>query len=156
MKITTAELINKWGLDPSFALKIAVFFNALETNNLKPRITSGWRDPVKQKLMAAAWDRGDRVGLRARPALDSLHTVELAGRPGAKAIDIVSNNEARAAEIAKTLNIGAGYYFKKSDPGHYFDESGRILKVAAKAGGGLAAVLVIGIIGILIWKNKNG
>lgn len=69
--------------------------------------------------MRARWDAGDRAGLRARPALVSQHTAQFIGRPASDAVDIVSTNEALAAQIAKALGINAGFYFATSDPGHY-------------------------------------
>ena len=72
--------------------------------------------------MRARWDAGDRAGLRARPAADSLHTAtDWLGRAAARAIDMPSSDEARAARIATTIGgIGAGLYFRSPDPGHYY------------------------------------
>ena len=158
MPTSKDELIKKWGLNPAFADKILIFFHALETNNLNPVITSGFRDPYKQDQLRAAWDKGDRAGLRARPAADSLHVRVDGGHASAQAVDIKTNNEARAAAIASALNIGAGYYFKVSDPGHYYEKSARIITAAKVAGGGLVAIAVI-VAGIFFFnkamkKNK--
>lgn len=104
--------VSTWGLQPDFALKAATLYAALWMAGLNPRITSGLRDPAKQAAMRAAWDRGDRQGLRARPAKSSTHTEGIG-------IDIVSSNEQLAADIAQALGLRAGYYFKTPDPGHY-------------------------------------
>jgi hypothetical protein len=73
--------------------------------------------------MRAAWDRGDRSGLRTRPAdpsqSDHCKTTFL-GSPASGAVDMVSSDEARAAQLAKSLGIGAGYNFANRDPGHYY------------------------------------
>jgi hypothetical protein len=110
-----------YGLEGNFALPIARLFVALWGQGLNPRVTSGFRDPSKQKEMQARWDAGNRAGLRARPATNSAHTATgFLGRPAAKAIDIVSSDEKKAADIASRLKVGAGLYFQKSDPGHYY------------------------------------
>lgn len=101
-----------WGLQPAFALRAAALYGALWLAGLNPKITSGYRDPAKQKAMRERWDAGDRAGLRARPALTSTHTEGIG-------IDIVSKNEKLAADIAVALGLRAGYYFTTPDPGHY-------------------------------------
>jgi hypothetical protein len=89
---------------------------------LSPRVTSAFRDPSHQKAMQAAWDRGDRAGLRRRPATNSKHSNESWGRPAALAVDIVTSNDDMGARIARALAIGAGADFGGSeyDPGHYY------------------------------------
>ncbi len=124
LKQAEAYLVSTWGVSSDAAPKFALLLAYLFQYGLAPRVTSGFRDPVKQAAMRAAWDRGDRQGLRARPAAASDHTVEIAGflgrKPAARALDIVSNNESLAAAIARALGIGAGLDFKDPDPGHYF------------------------------------
>jgi hypothetical protein len=153
MTTTKVDLVKKWGLNPAFAEKIFVLIGALEANKLNPVITSGFRDPFKQAAMRARWDSGDRVGLRARPALDSLHIVVDGGHASAQAVDIKTNNDQRAAEIAAALGIGAGFYFKVSDPGHFYEKGARIKKVAKAAGGGLAAIALITLAAFFIWRR---
>jgi len=110
-----------YGLEGKFALSAARLYVALWGAGLDPRITSGFRDPAKQKAMRARWDAGDRAGLRARPATNSAHSATgFFGRPAARAIDMTSSNERAAAELASHLKIEAGLYFQKSDPGHYY------------------------------------
>jgi len=74
--------------------------------------------------MRAAWDRGDRQGLRAQPALSSDHTLVskgfLGSSPASRAIDIKTADDHLAARIARALGIGTGLDFKEPDPGHYF------------------------------------
>lgn len=113
--------VSTWGLDPTFAVRVGLLYLALHFAGLRPRITSGFRDPAKQAAMRAAWDRGDRQGLRVRPAdpKASMHCQEAGGRPSSRAIDMPCDNEALAAEIAKGLGLRAGLYFSTPDPGHY-------------------------------------
>lgn len=111
-----------WGLDPTFAVRAGLLYLALHFAGLNPRITSGFRDPAKQRAMRAAWDRGDRAGLRVRPAdpSTSAHCQEARkGVPASRAIDMPCSNEALAADLARALGLRAGYYFTVSDPGHY-------------------------------------
>jgi hypothetical protein len=116
-----AELISTWGLDSDFADKVAILLAYLQSEGLAPHIARGWSDPKHQKELRDRWDRGDRAGLRVRPAADSKHTVTgFLGKRASRAIDIPSANDRRAAEIAKALGIGTGITFQDSDPGHYF------------------------------------
>lgn len=119
---TARYLEASYGLASGFARDIARLLAYLYQYGLNPRVTSGWRDPAKQKAMQKRWDAGDRAGLRARPAADSLHSAESWGRPAAQAIDIVTSNEQLAAQIARALKIGAGLDFKNPDPGHYYSK----------------------------------
>jgi hypothetical protein len=120
-------LVQTWGIAPDVAKKFALLWAYLYQYGLNPRITSGFRDPAKQRALQAAWDRGERQGLRARPATSSDHTLESQGflttKPASRAIDIVSTDESKAAAIARALGIGAGLDFKTPDPGHYFVRS---------------------------------
>jgi hypothetical protein len=113
--------VSTWGLDPTFAVKVGILYLALYFAGLHPRITSGFRDPRKQAAMRAAWDRGERQGLRVRPAdpKASLHCREVSGRPASQAIDMPCDNEALGAQLAQALGLRAGYFFTVSDPGHY-------------------------------------
>lgn len=111
-----------YGLEGNFALSVARLYVALWGNGLDPVITSGYRDGSRQVELQRLWDRGDRAGLRARPATSSLHSVTgFWGGPAARAVDMMSRDDRRAAVIASRLGgIGAGLYFQQSDPGHYY------------------------------------
>lgn len=111
----------QYGLDVDFAIKVAQLYIALFAAKLNPQVTSGWRDPAKQKAMMDAWDRGDKQGLAVRPAdpSKSLHTSTSLGRPAAKAIDIKTSNPKLAADIARVIGLRAGFYFSVPDPVHF-------------------------------------
>lgn len=118
---TRQNLIDQWGLDNDFADRMALVLAYAMAEGLAPRITRGWSDPKHQAELRARWDRGDRAGLRVRPAADSKHTVTgFLGKKSAHAIDAPSRNDRRMAEIAKALGVGAGLDFHDSDPGHFF------------------------------------
>lgn len=118
-KATGLYLKSQWGLSSVFASQVAVLLAYFFSYNLNPRITSGFRDPKKQAAMREQWDSGNRAGLRARPAAASKHSVtNWIGQPAAEAIDIVTNNDYQAAQIARALKIGDGLAF--GDPGHYY------------------------------------
>lgn len=111
-----------WGLDPIIAFQVGLLYAALHFAGLAPKITSGFRDPKKQRDMRAAWDRGERQGLRVRPADPdtSRHCrTTLGGSPASQAVDMPCSNDALAAQIGKALGLRAGYYFTPSDPGHF-------------------------------------
>jgi len=121
MDNTASILRSSYGLASDFADRVAELLAYLDSSGLRPVITSGFRDPSHQKELRARWDRGDRVGLRARPALDSLHSqTTWLGTPASKAIDITTTDDVRAAAIARALGIGVGLDFKEPDRGHYF------------------------------------
>jgi hypothetical protein len=97
-------------------------YAALWEAGLQPRITSLFRDPNHQKAMQHAWDSGNRAGLRARPADPDTSRHCRTGwfsEPQAEAIDIVSNDETKAAKIAQEIGLQAGQFFTKPDPGHF-------------------------------------
>lgn len=109
------------GLESGFAKRMALFLAYCFQYGLNPVVQSGWRDPAYQKALRARWDRGDRAGLRARPAATSEHTAtDWKGDPAARACDVTTTNDGLAARIARALNIGAGLYFRDPDPGHYY------------------------------------
>jgi len=108
------------GLNDGFSRSIAELYFRLHLAGLKPKITSGFRDPVKQQTMLDRWNRGDRVGLRHKPAdpANSKHCyTDFDGSPCACAVDITSTDEKKAAAIARDLGLKAGLDF--NDPGHY-------------------------------------
>jgi len=111
-----------WGLQPAFAIRVAILYLALYMLGLSPRITSGFRDPEKQANMRARWDAGDRSGLRVRPAdpNNSKHCrTSMTGAPASEAIDMPCSDDKRAAEIGRALGLAAGFFFNTPDPGHF-------------------------------------
>jgi len=111
------------GLTSAFAVPAARLYIALWAAGLNPRISRGWSDPSHQAALRAAWDRGDRSGLRVRPAdpANSLHCKStFLGSPDAKAVDMPCSDDAKGASIARSLGIGAGIAFSTPDPGHYY------------------------------------
>lgn len=110
-----------WGLDRDFAAKVALLYVALFAAKLNPQVTSGFRDPEKQKAIRDAWDKGNKQGLAVRPAdpTTSRHTNTSFGRPASKAIDIKTTNPKLAADIARAIGLRAGYYFQIPDPVHF-------------------------------------
>lgn len=109
------------GLTPAFSLQAARLYVALWGAGLSPRIARGWSDPSHQRELQARWDRGDRAGLRVRPATNSKHALtDWLGAPAAQAIDMPTIDDGRAAVIARDLRIGAGLSFSDPDPGHYY------------------------------------
>lgn len=115
----------KAGADPAAALQFARLYVYAWAKGLGPRITSLWRDPEKQKAMIAAWDRGDRAGLRARPADPTQSVHCLTGwfsAPKSRGMDMPCSNAANdsaCARLATDLGLTAGEYFRARDTGHY-------------------------------------
>lgn len=113
VKQATEYLKGQWGLDATFAGQVALFWAYCALYGLNPTITSGYRDPAKQKAMQEAWDRGQRSGLKVRPASSSDHTRR-------RAVDITTSDPGLAARIARALGLGAGADFKTPDNVHFF------------------------------------
>lgn len=113
----------QYGLARDFSLGAARLYVALWGYGLNPRITSGYRDPAKQAAMRAAWDRGDRQGLRVKPADPklSLHCKSggFLGGPASEAIDMPCSDDRAGAWVASQLGLTAGLGFSTPDPGHY-------------------------------------
>lgn len=122
-------LASYYGLEMSFAARASLLYAYLWFEGLTPNITSGYRDPQKQKALRDAWDAGNRAGLVRRPAETSLHSrIDGRGNPASLAIDITTTDNNYAGKIAKHLNIGWGGDFQGNgfDPVHYFDKRGII------------------------------
>lgn len=122
-------LISHWGLEISFAGKVALLYAYFWVYGLGPTITSGYRDSSKQKSLRDAWDAGNRQGLIRRPAETSLHSrIDGRGSPSALAVDITTSDNTYGGKIAKFLNLGWGGDYQGSgyDPVHYFDKRGII------------------------------
>ncbi len=102
-----------WGLVGSFSAKVALLYAYLWTMGMDPKITSGFRDPAKQKKMQEDWDAGRRAGLKFRPASHSDHTK-------GKAVDITTNNPNGAAQVARLIGIGTGIDY--GDEVHFFEK----------------------------------
>lgn len=79
-----------------------------------PRIISGYRSPRKQKALQRRWDRGDRRGLRSRPADRSAHTTR-------EAFDLAADDWTLAAFGSWARYLGArwGGDFSDPDPPHF-------------------------------------
>lgn len=115
----TKVLIDQWGLDKSFASRVALFFAYLSIYNLQPVITSGFRDPKKQASLFERWEAGD-PSIVAKPAKNSLHCVTKWGKPAALAVDIATSNRQLAANIALAVDLKAGFFFNTPDPVHFY------------------------------------
>jgi len=119
VKESSIILNRDFGLEQSFGEKVALFFLYLKQYNLNPQITSGFRSPEHQQELLRRWQNGD-PSIVVKPAINSKHSTTHMGKPAATAVDIKTNNPAIAAQIAEQLKIGAGYYFKNSDPVHFY------------------------------------
>ena len=114
------HLKESWGLDESFATKVALFYLYCAQYGLKPVITSGYRSPEKQQQLTERYNAGDK-SVVVKPAVNSKHSTQSwLGKPGARAVDISTNNKPVAAQIAKAIGLNAGYFFKIPDPVHFY------------------------------------
>lgn len=109
----------EYGLDKSFAGKVALFYAYLLQYGLSPVITSGFRDPQKQKELSARYEAGDS-SIVVKPAENSKHSITKWGAPASQAVDISTNNPELAARIATATGLKAGLYFKTPDRVHFY------------------------------------
>lgn len=120
LKDMSFHLKESWGLDDTFAAKVALFYLYCAQYGLSPKLTSGYRSPEKQQQLTARYNAGDK-SVVVKPATNSKHsTTDWLGKPAARAIDISTNNKTVAAQIAKSIGIGAGYFYKTPDPVHFY------------------------------------
>jgi hypothetical protein len=110
LKQAEQYFISQWGIDKSAAPKFALLYAYFGEYGLDPKPSSGYRSQAKQNEMLARWERGDRAGLKFKPAKVSKHTSR-------RAMDITTRDEKLAAQIAKALGLRAGYDF--GDPVHF-------------------------------------
>jgi hypothetical protein len=116
----SAYFSTQWGLDKSFASNVALLYLYFVQYGLSPKITSGFRSPEKQAELQSRYSAGD-PSVVVKPATNSKHsTVDWLGNPAAQAVDISTNNPATAAQIARAIGVGAGYFFTTSDPVHFY------------------------------------
>jgi len=119
LKEAKEMFITKWGIDKHFAEKVATFYAYLFFYQLNPVITSGYRSQETQLSLIKRFEAGDD-SVVVRPATNSDHTRVAWGLPASHAIDIKTSTPALAASIAKQVGVGAGYYYKNSDPVHFY------------------------------------
>jgi hypothetical protein len=114
----------------------------------RPDITSGYRSPERQAELQARWDRGDRRGLRARPASRSWHMHEIDGEPAALAWDVETDvagfpmYQSLMRHIGRTsvetMKVGAD--FSTPDVGHFaLPDGGPPPSIDRTSGGGFFA-----------------
>ena len=109
------------GAAKTAAKKFALLYVLAWAAGTNPRIVRIYTDPARQAELRAAWDSGNRAGLRVRPADASKHTVQdFWRRPASMAMDMPSDNDRAVAVIARSIGLGVGEAFSVPDPGHYF------------------------------------
>jgi hypothetical protein len=102
------------GLTPDTARKYATLTWWGEHLGIRtPAIVSGRRSYAHQMAMRARWDRGDRAGLVARPAKDSLHVK-------GEAFDLQNTGALHIlGRIAEKAGLLWGGTFRDPDPVHF-------------------------------------
>jgi hypothetical protein len=121
----TDYFVEEWGLNEGFARKISQLYLWGLLSGFPMGITSGFRDPEKQRAMQARWDAGDRSGMVARPATNSKHsTTTLWGNPDAMAIDLYAGSDRNLSILGQWaenyLGLRWGGTFKNADLVHFY------------------------------------
>jgi len=122
---TNSFLTDTWGLNTDLARRVAVLILWGYVSGMSMSVTSGWRDPEKQRAMQARWDAGDRAGLAARPASSSKHTVtDLFGNPDSMAVDLSAGSDQNLRILGnwatKYLGLQWGGHFSLPDLVHFY------------------------------------
>lgn len=110
-----------WGLQEPLASMVAGAQTYIQQHGGEPvRITSGYRDPRRQRLLQARWDAGNRAGLVARPASRSWHMQGLA-------VDVSTRSPNFPVFRWLMIHWGArwGGNFSSYDPVHFDTPNGR-------------------------------
>ena len=116
-----AYLVENWGLNSDLAEKVAVFLLYAYFYGLNWTINSGFRDPEYQKELQKRWDAGNRTGIVARPATNSLHSVTgWLSKPDSHAIDLKFNDQNLAGQLSPFFGLKWGGNFNSRDPVHFY------------------------------------
>jgi len=113
-------LETNWGLNRVFGLKMALLILYSHFAGNEAILVSGFRSPDRQKALQKQWDSGNRSGLVARPATNSLHSVVTFGKPDAHALDISFSNKDLAGSYAPVFGLKWGGNFKSVDKPHFY------------------------------------
>lgn len=114
-------LIDTWKLDKFLAERMAWLYYWSRYYGIGYTVTSGFRDPARQAELRARWDRGDRTGLKARPAKTSKHSTKSWGKPAAQAVDIKGPDlDTLGYWAVKYLGLKWGGNFRSPDPIHFY------------------------------------
>lgn len=121
----TDYFVDTWGLNEALALKISQLYLWGLQSGFPMKVTSGWRDPEKQRAMQERWDRGDRAGLAARPATNSKHsTTGFFGDPDAMAVDLYAGSDQNLRILGSWaqnyLGLKWGGTFRNADLVHFY------------------------------------
>lgn len=121
----TDYFVDQWGLNETLARKISQLYLWGLQSGFPMSVTSGWRDPEKQRAMQERWDRGDRAGLAARPATNSKHSVTtFFGNPDAMAVDLYAGSDRNLRILGQWaqdfLGLKWGGTFRNADLVHFY------------------------------------
>lgn len=116
-------LRDEYGLSRFLAERISYLYYWSQMYGISFNVVSGWRDPKRQAALRARWDRGDRAGLKVRPAKTSKHSHTKLGRPDSYAVDVSSSDLSTLGSWAvQYLGLGWGGDFRTPDPVHFYQK----------------------------------
>ena len=99
-------------VDSKIAAKIYTFSRAMN-KKYGVVVTSAFRSRTKQRQMRANWDKGERAGLKARPAKKSAHSGGIALDFNISAIGLTKANYKQKGDLIKELTeFGKEYGFE--------------------------------------------
>lgn len=108
------------GLEPvvaETALRLA--WRAQQQLGLRLTLSSGYRSPAHQKALQARWDRGDRQGLKVRPADNSEHTTGRAFDVDPDGPEPSKATWQQLGRLGESLGLRWGGRFNEADPVHF-------------------------------------
>lgn len=118
-------ILDEYGLNEQLAYKVSILIFWGLSYGMPITITSGWRDPEKQKRLRLLWDAGYREGLITRPATNSKHShTSWTGAPNSLAVDLSAGSDKNLKILGiwatKYLSLQWGGNFKSYDPVHFY------------------------------------
>lgn len=108
------------GLEPTVAesaLRLA--WRAQQQLGLRLTLSSGYRSQAHQDALRARWDRGDRTGLKVRPAAVSDHTDRRAFDVDPDGPEPPASTWQQLGRLGESLGLRWGGRFNKADPVHF-------------------------------------
>ena len=114
------SFLQRSGLNPATAARaLYLAWWVKQLGGVELELESAYRSPEYQKQLQQRWDRGDRAGLKVRPATNSLHSEGRAFDVGAVGPDPSSETWRRIGSVGESLGLSWGGRFQTPDPVHF-------------------------------------
>lgn len=114
------RFVRETGLTPEAAARaLYLGYWVKRLGGLTIQINSAYRSPAYQKQLQAQWDRGNRAGLKVRPADSSRHTEGRAFDVSVQGPEPSKATWENIGRVGETLGLRWGGRFSPPDPVHF-------------------------------------